>query len=258
MTRVDLRLQASSHVPAVADMPEIREGAIATWIGRMNNEYGSARVFDVLSEQLAAAGLSDDVVRECKGFAAEERMHGVLCGAVVESLGGEAIADIDDSGEVPRHEDASSPLEAVLRNLLSISCLSETVAVSLIGAERIEMPEGELRELLTRIYADEVGHSRFGWRLVRELMPRVDEATRLRLGEYLAVAFEHLETHEIAHLPLASNPPPEAVALGMCSGRDAQRLFYATVEEVIVPALETYGLPARAAWQRRHELRAAA
>ena len=53
--------------------------------------------------------------------------------------------------------------------MLSICCLSETVAVSLIGAERIEMPDGELRELLTKIYADEVrpDHCRAGatsWR----------------------------------------------------------------------------------------------
>jgi len=258
MTRVDLRAQAAANVPIVPDMPGLREGAIATWRGRMSNEYGSARVFEALSEQLAEAGLPDDVVRECRGFAAEERMHGVLCGAVVEALGGEAVADIDDTTEVPRHEDAKTPLEAALRNLLSISCLSETVAVSLIGAERLEMPEGELRDLLTRIYADEVGHARFGWRLVRELVLRTDAETRERLGRYLAVAFEHLETHELEHLPLASNPPPEAVALGMCSGRDARKLFYATISDVIVPALEGYGLPARSAWEKRIAVRQAA
>ncbi len=259
MTQLDLRERSRAYVPAVpalAALPHLREGALETWRGRMNNEYGSARVFEVLADQLHDAGIDAATVAECRGFAAEERMHGVLCGSVVEALGGEAIADIDDSGEVPAHRDAASPMEAALRNLLSISCLSETVAVSLIGAERLEMPEGELRELLTRIYADEVGHARFGWRIVRELCARADDATRARLGAYLAVAFEHLETHEIAHLPLASAPPPEAAALGMCSGRDAQKLFYATVHDVIVPALEACGLPARAAWEHRLLVRA--
>jgi len=79
---------------------------------------------------------------------------------------------------VPAHEDAGSPLEAAVRNLLSICCLSETVAVSLIGAERLEMPSGELRDLLTGIYSDEVGHSRFGWRQLGTLPPSLRPKAR--------------------------------------------------------------------------------
>src|SRR5262249_55239658 len=144
------------------------------------------------------------------------RKHGILCGSVVEALGGEALAHWREEPDFPLHEDAETPLEGALRNVLSISCMSETIAVSLIGAERIEMPEGELRDLLTEIWADEVGHARFGWRLVAELAPQLDDAARARLGESLAVAFAHLEEHELAHLPLASNPPPEGSCLGLC------------------------------------------
>jgi hypothetical protein len=252
MYTVDLREAARAKAPKLPDLPHLRENAIGTWAGRMRNEYGSARVFEALSVQLEAAGLPKLVVDECRGFADEERRHGVLCGAVVEALGGEAIAQISDEEVFPEHEDAPSALEAALRNLLSISCLSETVAVSLIGAERLEMPEGELRELLTTIYADEVGHARFGWRLVRELVPRVDDGARTRLGAYLAVAFAALETHELAHLPVSAEPPPEGAALGLCSGNEARRLFYATLRDVIIPALEGYGLAARHAWTNRH------
>jgi hypothetical protein len=134
--------------------------------------------------------------------------------------------------------------------MLSICCLSETVAVSLIGAERIEMPEGELRELLTRIYADEVGHSRFGWRTLGRLAPALDAGTKDRLGDYLETAFDHLVEHELSHLPESSRPPPEGVALGLCSGPDARKLFFDTVEQVIVPGLEAHGIPAQRAWQR--------
>ncbi|MBX3209155.1 MAG: ferritin-like domain-containing protein [Labilithrix sp.] len=250
MATLDLRDAARAHMPAVpADLPHLREAAIGTWRGRMINEHSSARVFDGLAKQFAAAGV-DAVVEEVRGFANEERRHGVLCGAVVEALGGEAIAEVPDGDEYPEHEDARSPLEAALRNMLSICCLSETVAVSLIGAERIEMPEGELRELLTRIYADEVGHSRFGWRTLARLAPSLDAGTKDRLGDYLEVAFDHLVEHELAHLPESSRPPAEGVALGLCSGADARALFFDTVEEVIVPGLEAHGIPAARAWSR--------
>ena len=248
MVILDLRDAARRLRPEVPALPHLRDAAIATWRGRMINEHSSARVFDVLAKQLQAAGVEAAVVTEVRGFADEERQHGVLCGAVVEALGGEAYAEIPDGEEVPAHEDAKSPLEAAVRNMLSICCLSETVAVSLIGAERLEMPSGELRDLLTGIYSDEVGHSRFGWRMLGILAPQLDAATKQRLADYLEVAFASLVEHELAHLPVASQPPPEGAALGLCSGPDARRLFLDTVEHVIVPALEHHGIPARRAW----------
>jgi hypothetical protein len=257
MPTLDLRDQARAFSPVVPELPHLRESAIATWRGRMINEHSSARVFEGLAEQFAAAGLLD-VVDEVRGFAAEERRHGVLCGSVVEALGGEALAEIPEGEEYPAHEDAKTPLEAALRNMLSICCLSETVAVALIGAERIEMPEGELRDLLTTIYADEVGHSRFGWRTLGRVARRLDDDMRERLGDYLEVAFDHLVEHELAHLPLSSNPPEEGVVYGLCSGPDARVLFLDTINEVIVPGLEVHGIPAARAWKKAQEQRIAA
>jgi hypothetical protein len=248
MATLDLRDVSRQHMPEVAQLPHLREAAIGTWRGRMINEHSSARVFEGLAKQFAAAGVHD-VVDEVRGFANEERRHGILCGAVVEALGGEARAEIPDGDPYPEHADASA-LEGALRNMLSICCLSETVAVSLIGAERIEMPEGELRELLTRIYADEVGHSRFGWRTLGRLAPTLDADMKDRLGDYLEVAFDHLVEHELEHLPEASRPPAEGAVLGLCSGSDARKLFFDTVEQVIVPGLEMHGIPAQRAWSR--------
>ncbi len=80
------------------------------------------------------------------------------------------------------------------------------------------------------------------------LAPQLDAATKERLGDYLEVAFASLVEHELAHLPVASQPPPEGVELGLCNGSDARRLFLDTVEHVIVPGLEHHGIPARRAW----------
>ena len=255
MGTLDLRVAARAHQPALPSVPELRDAAIATWRGRMVNEHGSARVFEGLARQFEEAGLGE-LGAEIETFAIEERRHGVLCGAVVEALGGEAVAEIAQGETYPLHEDVA-PLEGALRNMLSICCLSETVAVALIGAERLEMPEGELRELLTRIWSDEVGHSRFGWRTIERLAPTLDAVTRARLGEYLEVAFAHLVEHELSHLPLSSNPPPEGAVYGLCSGADARVLFFDTVIDVIVPGLEAHGIPARRAWIAAREALAA-
>jgi len=253
MPELSLRREARGEGFELGDYPPaLRDAAVGTWRGRMINEHGSAVVFEGLATQLAAMGARSELVSACRGFADEERRHGALCGAVVEALGGEARAPANQQPDFPQHADAASPREAALRNLVSICCLSETVAVALIGAERIEMPAGPLRELLTEIYADEVGHARFGWAHLEELLGG-DEQLARRLGVYLRVAFGHLEQHELAHLPLTSVPPPEGNVLGLCRGADARLLFYETVEQVIVPGLDAHGIPATRAWASRVE-----
>lgn len=252
LTPLDLRHAARQKLPVVPELPELRPAAIATWRGRMVNEYQSAEVFAALAEQARRVGLAEPVSNELCEFEAEERRHGVLCGSVVEALGGAALSVVTVPRRLPEHA-GCAPLEAFVRNVLSVSCLSETVAVALIGAERLEMPEGELRELLSRIWADEIGHARFGWRIAQELVPALGASERQRLGLYLRVALRHLELHELAHLPLASTPPAAGVGLGLCSGADARELLYATIDQAILPQLEALGLDARGAWERRIE-----
>jgi hypothetical protein len=249
-TAIDLRAHCRDLAPILPQLPELTESAIATWRGRMINEHTSATVFEGLARQLEAAGLEAVLVAECAGFADEERRHGVLCGAVVEALGGEALFVRPDTDEFPEHEDVPRA-EAALRNILSISCMSETVAVSLIGAERMEMAAGPLRDLLTSIYADEVGHARFGWRLAGRLAKELTAEGLVRTHAYLSVAFAHLERHELSHLNPDAAPPARGADLGLCNGMDARVLFYDTVTKVIIPGLEALGFQARQAWDSR-------
>ena len=247
---INLRSRAQAIRVEVPSHPHLLRMAISTWRGRMINEYSSAPVFEGLAIQLENAGFSLNEIEQCKQFAREERKHGVLCGAVLEALGAEAIIPARPAHTFPHHENVSG-VEGVIRNLLSISCMSETIAVALVGAERIEMPEGALRDLLTEIYADEVGHARFGWRIVQREVPALDEATKARLSRYLSVAFAHVEQHELEHLSATSAPPAEGVELGVCNGADARALFYDTINEVIIPQLDALGLRASDAWMNR-------
>lgn len=248
--RLDLRTEARRLRPTLEADPRLRAAAIATWRQRMINEYGSAPVFTALAGQLAEAGASAGEVDAVVEMAEEERRHGALCGAVVEALGGDATGGLPAATPMPRHDEVDR-VEAVTRNLLSVGCLSETVAVSLIGAERHRMAPGPLRVILTEILADEVGHARLGWRWLAGVAPTLDAAARGRLGRYLAVAFGHLEAHELSALPLGPVWPGDADALGLCDGAEARALFYDTVTDVIVPRLCGLGLPARRAWVER-------
>lgn len=237
--QIDLRAEARAHAPRLSDPGTLRTIALNTWRARMRNEYASHRVFLDLAAQLKSAGFTEDLQDQCLQFASEEKNHGVLCGAVVESLGGEAIVTFPAEEIFPQHL-AVSRRAAALRNVISICCMSETVAVSLIGAERIEMSESPLRDLLTRIYADEVGHARFGWRLLQAVAADLTPQDRDAIDIYLPIALAHLEAHELAHLP-ARPAPAGGAAFGVCSGLDARELFYDTIEQVIAPGLRAAG-----------------
>ena len=246
---LDLTALAATRRPQLPHAGPLAPAVIATWRGRMINEYMSSYVFAGLAAQLRVAGDPAAAAR-CDEFAAEEREHGALCGAVGETAGGEARAVVAPPRAVPEHQKTTRRVAAA-RNLLSVSCLGETVAVALIGAERLEMPEGALRDVLTRIWADEIGHARFGWAWLDAALPQFSDDERGALARYLPTAFGHLERHELAHLPADSQPPAEGKAFGLCSGKDARGLFYDTVTEVIVPELERRGLRAEAAWRGR-------
>jgi hypothetical protein len=253
MATLDLRAQgrgANVELSGGADLePADRERAIATWKLRMVKEHVSARVFAQLIPQMMRAGIDPSWQESVSIMVSDELRHGRQCAEMVHALGGEAIAELPDGlDDVPTHDDVE-PLEGFLRNILSISCLSETVAVALIRAEKSEVTTPEMEATLDTILADEVQHARFGWRVLSEVAGELSEETRVRLSDYLIGAFRHLAEHELHFLPIDPVPSDEAAAYGVCDGRDARRLFYDTVEQVIVPRLEDHGLSARAAWE---------
>ncbi len=253
MAVVDLRDEAAALAIVLHDAPPLSAedltAAHATWRGRMVNEYVSSRVFGSLVGQLIAAEVRPARVAEAAGMVGDELRHARACAGVLHALGGEAIAALPDLPTVPEHEDAG-PLETVLRNVLSICCLSETVAVALISAEYFELEGTAIGAILRDILADEVRHSRFGWQLVSELMPRVDAAMKRRLRRYLKVALRHLRDHELSHISPEAAPSVEAGLVGVCDGGTARALFFETVLEVILPALEARGLPAGEQWRQ--------
>ncbi|MCC6625358.1 MAG: ferritin-like domain-containing protein [Deltaproteobacteria bacterium] len=255
MGRLDLTRGAAAHaiaLPTLALSDDERALAQRTWLGRMKSEHVSARVFAALVPQLMKAGIHDERLSAVVAMIEEELVHARLCAAAVVALGGRPVVELEpgDLPDVPAHEDAASPLEALLRNVLSICCLSETIAVAQITSEREVMQDGPLGPMITRILADEVGHARFGWRLLEELAPELDEATRMRLDRYLGVALRALAEHQ---LRTGGDPRfrsrPDLMALGVADALVLRVAAIETIERVIVPGLEALGFRARAAWE---------
>ncbi|MBK9258371.1 MAG: ferritin-like domain-containing protein [Polyangiaceae bacterium] len=225
---------------------EERAVALSHWRSRMASEYASARVFAGLVPQLMRAGLAHGHIARVSAMVGQELDHGLLCARVVAALGADPQEASPELVDIPAHEDAS-PVEAVLRNVISVGCCSETVAVALVSTERAQATAPALKEVLERILSDEAKHSRFGWRLVAELAPRLDAKMRERLTAYLVAAFEHQIAFHGAFLRWPAQTD-RAVAIGAADGPLNWSIFVDTMLEVVVPGLERHGLGARRAW----------
>lgn len=230
--------------------PDERAVAITTWQRRMRNEHVSARVFAALVPQFMRAGVHDDRLVELSAMVGEELEHARMCAGVVLALGGEPVADLGELDPVPEHPGVG-PVEALLRNLVSVACLSETVAVAQISAERDQAGHPALAEVLTRILADEVGHARLGWRALDALVPTLTPEAKGRLEAYLEVAFASLIGHHAREgADPRSRPGPALEGVGVCDGALQHSVYRDAVATVIIPSLEAAGLAAERAWSR--------
>lgn len=248
---LDLRAEGAEHRPDLHDLPDLTEAeramAVRTWRGRMVNEHVSAQVFAGLVPQLMRAALPPALQAEVPAMIADEYRHARQCAGVVLALGGDPVAPLPVVQPLPSHDEVS-PLEAVLRNVISVGCLSETVAVSVIRAEHAELDGSTLGGVLSTILADEVQHARFGWKLLGLVAPRLDADARARTSRYLVDALRHQIAWEVPKLPVNLGLRDELAKAGVCDGAQARELFFATIGEVVVPQLEAAGLDARRAW----------
>lgn len=246
---LDLRSETrrAPRVALDAIAPADLDAARTNWRERMVSEYASARVFGQLVGQMMRAGLPAMETRRVAAMAEQELDHGVLCARMLAALGGEPLAELPDLRDIPSHDDAT-PLVAVLRNVISIGCCSETVAVALVATERELAGPPAVREVLDRILADEVKHSRFGWRIVTKIAPSLSANERADLDAYLVDVFVHQRRFHspFLRMPCASDA---GLAIGAPHGPSNWAVFEDTMEAVIVPGLAHLGFAAGEAWE---------
>jgi hypothetical protein len=227
--------------------------AVSTWRRRMVHEHQSAAVFARLLPQLMAAAATLEHKTTVLRMAMDELRHASLCAGVVSLLGGEPVAEAElKTDPLPEHEDGDA-VEACLRNVLFVGCLSETVSIALLTEERELTREPVIERVVAQLAADEVLHAKLGWSYLSATWPALSAEAKERTGAYLPIALRYLREMMHGAMPLGTNPiegtlKDELDALGVMSSAEGRALFRATVESVIVPRLEDHGLPAREAW----------
>lgn len=112
-------------------------------------------------------------------------------------------------------------------------------------------------EVSRQILRDEHLHAAFGWDALALLLPALDESGHARVQAAMTEAlggFEDTATggHRIEQLAgrelVLTRGAPN---LGTLNAEEYAIIFYATLDQEVLPALESLGLDARRAWAER-------
>ncbi len=235
--------------------PRAVQMARDNWRHRMRQEHHSSAVFAGMLPQMIAANASADLKMCALRSSLDELRHAVLCGQVVRYLGGDPSveapllpAPIADHPGIAWHE-------KVVRNLLFVGCISETIAVAVLSDERDHARDPHIEDVLRQLAGDESLHARIGWIHLRAAWPTLDDEARARTNEYLAVALAYYERSVLdatrdAHVD--DEVLAQARALGFAHGPACREIIYAAIDAVVVPQLDAIGLDGTGAWKNRH------
>jgi hypothetical protein len=219
------------------EAPEVRRELGELWAFRARAEGNAAERFARLAAGLEQTGAPGAWIEEAREASREERAHEALCWSVARGFG---VSDVPGLIASEVRGPAEGTRERVLRELVAICCISETLNVRVMAASLVMTRDPELRRVQKEILRDEVGHSALGWRyLERETSARERGAVGSWLPGMLGLDSRHRLFQEVAPHPKEGR----LRELGCLPRRDLRGLFVTTLERRIFPHLEALGVP---------------
>ncbi len=220
------------------DEHTLRRAAGAVWCARHRFELEAASRFARLSEDLSRLGAHQAVLALTREAVVDETRHASQCSELVSYFGETAPTSSSMS------TDRTSPSglterEAVLYELVSMACVTETLSCALLGALVEQAKDSKVRQVMHEILRDEIRHSRLGWahleseslalpcKLLADYLPAMLAGT---VNEELFVERQALAIEE----PLSG--------LGSLTRRQRVELFSDAMHKVVFPGLERYGV----------------
>jgi hypothetical protein len=241
--------KAAARAPASA---RVRE----EWRARIAAEYGSAAITSNLLLWLIQLGASPDVIDEGLRIVEDELAHSRLSHDVYTDAGGSEPPQIDrGSLELPRR---AVPLELdVLRVVVRVFCLGETVAVPLFSHLRASCTVPSARAALDRVLRDEVRHRDFGWMsldwlLTTPLAPSIPGLVEAELPQMFGELERSYGTGNPAYEDEATGRMADADrAWGLAPPREYADILHRTFTRDFQPRFAARGIDATPAWAAR-------
>jgi len=222
------------------------EVAGRAWAFRYKVEVEAALRFDALAQKLLGFDPESPVVAMLRAAADDERRHVELCRAL-------ASQPLETPTGLPRiAPDGASLRDEVLYEVIAACCVAETESVATLTVLLQQPMREEIERVVREIARDEVRHARLGWaHLAREAAARSVRSA----GAWLPAMLTGSTSQEGFGPDADQGCAVEALlAYGVLPLAQKKAVFRATMNEVVLPGLERFGVdtaPARS-WLEQH------
>jgi hypothetical protein len=213
--------------------------AARVWSYRLWSELEAAERFRTLAPILRGVGASATVAEMAEVAAADELRHATLCRQLIDHFGGAAPAErpISVRRIAPRELEGRA---CVLYEVVALSCMTETLSTVVLAELVAQARDPVCRHAMHTILRDEVNHSRLGWAFLAEEHAR---GTGDCVGRYLPRMLEATVGEELFSTEIRPDPKlTELAGLGALELGDRQRMVRDTLQGVVFPGLERFGV----------------
>jgi hypothetical protein len=218
---------------ALAEASDVfdHEGA-AAWLDDARAEHSSAAAFQRLALELMALGAPLELVKDCQAAAADELHHTELCLNEARKLAGQeklpAIGGLSAATQSFGWRPRIWRLNELALDAIFDGALGEGVAAELAAQAAEKLEEGERKESLRSIAADEKRHAELNLRIAEFCLESGGEPLRRSLRYALsALKRSHLESRAL------NLSEVELVDCGLWSGEDEQAVWTTRRDELI-------------------------
>lgn len=211
----------------------------ARWAYRAGLEHAAAHRFAQLADRLEATGFDGALVTIARHAAEQERTHVGLCAAIAERFG--ATVALPAAPVVPDIAPrAWSPRDRVAYEVVAFCCVTETANAVVVTAGVDDVDDRAIRRALRTILADEVQHSRLGWRFLAS--HPLDDAQRAGLAVHLPSMLAGTVRADLFTDALVVGDEETMRRFGTLPRAGRRDAFVAGLREVLFPGLAAAGI----------------
>jgi rubrerythrin len=217
-----------------------RRAAAEAWAFRARVEQEAALRFERLAAVVASFDPGSPVPAMMRRAADDERRHTELCARLAGSLGSPVTLEpeVGLPSIAPRSLDER---QATLYEVVAACCITETESMATLTTLMAAEPDPEVREVLHSISKDEVVHSRMGWAHLSRESAAGEVAF---LGALIPGMLAGTIDAGLFGAPPADEDREGLLHLGVLPLEKKREVFLGTLEQVVFPGLERFGVDA--------------
>src|SRR5262249_21683200 len=215
-----------------------RRAAAEAWAFRARVEQEAALRFERLAAVIASFGSASPVPAMMRRAADDEGRHTRRCAPLAGRLGEPVVLEPDAelSSIAPRSLDER---QAALYEVVAACCITETESMATLTTLMAAEPDPEVRAVLHSISKDEVIHSRMGWAHLSRESAAGEVAF---LGPLIPGMLAGTIEEGLFGAPPADEDAEGLLRLGVLPLEKKREVFLGTLEQVVFPGLEKFGV----------------